>query len=335
MNQKLFVASLVIVGVVIYILLSSVSKTAPSEAQSITAGDPEFNDAESAVPSPQPIQQMFDSSSSKPLAPEKHNAGAWCIVEGDIEDTEIAKLEKALLEWDVERGDILLPRNDSNFETPNAAFLAPYVELDLQDLIAHARNDDMFALLTIMQRSDVPKKYRDNAARHLAILGNTSTAMSYLVIKEMTLANSLFKQEGEITERVKQHLTNSLAYVSYGLEQLDVTALRSYMIFVKGHKEGNYALDPEIVLSKQEMAKVESAKSQFVNYLNQKREEKYLPAIEEKTFPDVAVRSFESSLAIEYHVFGELLQASKNLESMGYDFENPPECTKRVLQNFS
>lgn len=334
MNQKLFVASLVIVSVVVYLLFSSVSKRVPSEAHSTTMDGLELNDAESVEPSSQSIQQMFDSSSSRPLATEKHNAGAWCIVEGDIEDTEIAKLEKELLEWDVERGDILLPLKDSHFETPNAAFLAPYVELDLQDLIAHARNDDMFALLTIMQRSDVPKKYRDNAARHLAMLGNTSTALSYLVIKEMTLANSLFQKEGEITERVKQHVTNSLAFVSYGLEQLDVTALRSYMIFVKGHKEGNYALDPETVLSKQEMAKVGSAKSQFVNYLNQKREEKYLPAIEEKTFPDIAVRSFESSLAVEYHVFGELLQASKNLENMGYDFENPPECTKRMLQNF-
>lgn len=331
MNRKLPIASLAVVTVLLYYLLSHSSGTEPNTAYSSKRADPEIAGTTAVVPESHLTKKKPESDSHVFSQQENNRTSRWCSTETDAEHSESARIEKESLEWDIERGDILLAAEDSVFESPNAVLLAPYAELDLQDLIAHAKNDDLFALLTIMQRKDVPMKYRNNAARHLTVMGNTSTALSHLVVIELTQAHHIYDIEGQINEQVKAHVVNSLTYVSFGLEQLDVTALRSYLYFVQRHENGSYALDLEAALSKEEVEKVKFAKAKFKQYLDQKREEKYLSAIEEKIFPKVAKLQFEESLAIEYHTFGNLILASRNLKNMGYVFDNLPECAKRLF----
>ncbi len=331
MNRKLLIAAIAIVAVLLYYSLDNSSGTEPNTEFSSKRVGEETAYQPSVKQESHRTQRIPESEPNVSLSPESHRASRWCSTETGAEHTESARIEKESLEWDIERGDILLAAEDSVFESPNAILLAPYAELDLQDLIAHARNDDLFALLTIMQRKDVPMKYRNNAARHLTVMGNTSTALSHLVVKELTRANHIFEMEGQVNEQVKAHVVNSLTYVSYGLEQLDVTALRIYLYFVQRHENGSYALDVEAALSKKEVESVKLAKAQFKEYLNQKREEKYLSAIEEKAFPKVAKRQFEKGLALEYRTFGSLILGSNNLKNMGYDFENLPDCAKRLF----
>lgn len=331
MNRKLIVATIAIIAVLLYYLLYVSSGAEPSTANSNNRASEETANPLSVTQESHSTQMIRESESDGSLPPESHSASRWCSTETEPEHSESVRTEKESLEWDIERGNILLAAEDSVFEFPNAVLLAPYAELDLQDLIAHAKNDDLFALLTIMQRRDVPMKHRNNAARHLTVMGNTSTALSHLVAIELTRANHIFEMEGQVNEQVKTHLVNSLTYVSYGLEQLDVTALRSYLYFVQRYKNGSYALDLEAALSQKEVETVKFARAQFKQYLNHKRQEKYLSTIEEKAFPKVAKRQFEKSLALEYRTFGSLILGSNNLKNMGFDFENLPDCAKRLF----
>ena len=331
MNRRLSIATLAIVTVLLYYLLDNSFGTEPDTANSSYRADRETAGTTAVVPESHLTEKKPEGDSHVSSPQENTRTSRWCSTETDAEYSKSARIEKESLEWDIERGDILLAPKDSVFESPNTVLLAPYAELDLLDLIAHAKNDDLFALLTIMQRKDVPVGYRNNAARHLTVMGNTSTALSYLVVIELTQAHQIFELEGHINQQVKAHVVNSLTYVNYGLEQLDVSALRSYLYFVQRHENGSYGLDVEAALSKKEVENVKFAKAQFKQYLNQKREEKHLSAIEEKTFPKVAKRQFEKSLALEYRTFGSLILASNNLKNMGYDFESLPGCAKRLF----
>lgn len=331
MDRKLLIAAIGIVAVLFYYLLDVSSGAEPNTKYANKRAGEETVHQLSLQEESHSTQTILQSEPHVSLSPESHSASRWCSIEAEPEHSESVIVEKESLEWDIERGDILLAAEDSVFESPNAVLLAPYAELDLQDLIAHAKNDDLFALLTLMQRRDVPMKHRNNAARHLTVMGNTSTALSHLIVTELTRANHIFEIEGQVNEQVKAHVVNSLTYVSYGLEQLDVTALRSYLYFVRRHENGSYALDVEAALSQKEVETVKFAKAQFKKYLNKKREEKYLSTIEEKAFPKVAKRQFEKSLALEYRTFGSLILGSKNLKNMGFDFENLPDCAKRLF----
>ena len=330
MNLKLRIAALAVVILLLYYLLGHSSGSEPNTAQSSQKVDQEITGTTAVVPESHFTQKESESDLNVSLL-ENHSASRWCSTKTDIDYSDSVRVNKESIEWDIDRGNILLAAKDSVFESPNTILLAPYAELDLQDLIAHAKNDDLFALLTIMQRKDVPMKYRNNAARHLTVMGNTSIALSHLVVIELTRAHHIYEIEGQINEQVKAHVVNSLTYVSYGLEQLDVSALRSYLYFVQRYENGSYGLDVEAVLSEKEVEGVNLAKAQFKQHLNQKREEKYLSAIEEKTFPKVAKHQFEKSLLLEYRTFGSLILTSNNLKNMGYDFKRLPECAKRLL----
>lgn len=331
MDRKLLIAAIGIVAVLLYYLLDVSSGAEPNTKYANKRAAEETVHPLSLQQKSYSTQTIPQSDSHVSSPQENNRTSRWCSTETEPEHSESVRTEKESLEWDIERGNILLASEDSVYESPNAVLLAPYAELDLQDLIAHAKNDDLFALLTIMQRKDVSMKYRNNAARHLTVMGNTSTALSHLIVTELTRANHIFEMEGQVNEQVKTHVVNSLTYVSYGLEQLDVTALRSYLYFVQRHENGSYALDVEAALSQKEVETVNFAKAQFKQYLNHKRQEKYLSTIEEKAFPKVAKHQFEKSLALEYRTFGSLLLGSNNLKNMGFDFENLPDCTKRLF----
>lgn len=264
-------------------------------------------------------------------APVPESDEDWCHIEQKLSEQEKSSVYSESMEWAVKRGEILLPAENTSFEQQHRSLLAPYIEAKIAELVQHARNDDQFALLTLLQREDTPKELKHRSALHLMVLGNTSTALSYLVVKEMVLANFIYQEEGRINDEIKKHLVNSLAYVSYGLERLDVSALRAYLVIAKQHKSGTYKLDSESVLSDDGMSRVEDMKEQLVRYINNKRSEKHLNPIGYEDFPKVALREFESSLAVEYANFGTLINGSRNLKALDYDFEEKSTCLKALI----
>ncbi len=151
-------------------------------------------------------------------------------------------------------------------------------------------------------------------AQQLLILGNISIPLSYLVIHEITAAEKIYREKEAITNKIKRHILRSLAYVSYGLDRLDVNALKSYLVMLKQHENGGYEFDPGLVLSAGELSYASIWKEQLISYIDDKSAEKYLDPIGHRDFPGVALRNYELTLAIEYPGFGSLIVKSNNLK---------------------
>ena len=148
---------------------------------------------------------------------------------------------------------------------------------------------------------------------------------------ELAAANQKYEQREKLDEEVKNHVLRSLVYVSYGIDKLDASALRAYLTFVKNSERQSKRLNPEIALSDSEITKVYELKSQFIHSIDMEREKRNLPPVGQSEFPDVALRSFETSLAVEYYNFGVLIEGSRNLKGIGHSFTDKSKCLEKLV----
>ena len=262
---------------------------------------------------------------------EFNPAQNWCEEQSLFDVQERVNISNQLNEWAIQRGEITLPILNSSFENPNAELIAPYIEAPLEDVAFHAKEGNEFALLVLMQRRDTPLPLRLKSAKSLVVSGHTSIALAYLVSMELAAANQKYEQREKLDEEVKNHVLRSLVYVSYGIDKLDASGLRAYLTFVKNSEGQSKRLNPEIALSDSEITKVYELKSQFIHSIDMEREKRNLPPVGQSEFPDVALRSFETSLAVEYYNFGVLIEGSRNLKGIGHSFTDKSECLEKLV----
>lgn len=263
------------------------------------------------------------------------NSKQWCNAERDLTEQQRINHQKAALEWDASRGNILIPDHRSAFDSKNSNLIAPYVGMQLDKLIRHAQNDDEFALLTLLQRKDAPKKAKDRSAQRLMILGNTSLALSHLVMKELYLAKYAFAKDGTVSDAVKSHLLNSLAYVSYGIERLDASALRAYVIGIQP-KHLNRDFSPDEALDEISSANITDRKNHLIDYINTERLQIHLEPVGNSDIPKIAQREFDISVAILYANFASQIGESESLSKMSvYDFSRTSDCVSEYISKLT
>lgn len=262
---------------------------------------------------------------------EVNTAQNWCEEQSLFDVQEKVNISNQLNEWAIQRGEITLPILNSSFENPNAELIAPYIEAPLEDLAFHAKEGNEFALLVLMQRRDTPLPLKIKSAKSLVVKGHTSIALAYLVSMELTGANQKYERREKLDEEIKNHVLRSLVYVSHGIDKMDASALRAYLTFVKNSEGQSKRLNPELALSDSEMTKVDELKSQFIRSIDMEREKRNLSPIGQREFPEVALRSFETSLAVEYYNFGPLIEGSRNLKGIGHSFKDKSYCLEKLV----
>ena len=259
----------------------------------------------------------------------------WCIANTELADSDFQLAQEQKREWDLARGDISLVVVKANPDAPNADYIQPYIELSKDDLIAHAKNDDKYALLVLAQRPYIDSKDRERAAKQLVILGQTSQALSYLIIREISQAQVAYHKENAVVTEVKKHVANILSYVKYGLTRKDPTALLTYLLFVKQHHEGQFVFDPESVLSDEELSRIDSHTQKLTDMLDSRRAKRYLPPIQEVEIPAIAYHDYDYELARAHYLFDTYLTNSRTVKALYPQVTERSPCVETILSQVS
>ncbi len=259
----------------------------------------------------------------------------WCIANTELADSDFQLAQEQKREWDLARGDINLTVVKANPEAANAEYLQPYVELDKDDLIAHAKHDDKYALLVLAQRPDIDAKDRERAAKQLVILGQTSQALSFLIIREISQAQVAYQKADAVVPEVKKHVANILSYVKYGLTRKDPSALFTYLMFVQQHHEGQFAFDPESVLSDEELSRIDSHTQKLTDMLDSRRAKRYLPPIQDVEIPAIAYHDYDYELARAHYLFDTYLTNSRTVKALYPEVTERSPCVETILSHVS
>lgn len=257
----------------------------------------------------------------------------WCIADTELADSDFQLAQEQKREWDLARGDISLVVVKANPDAPNADYIQPYIELSKDDLIAHAKNDDKYALLVLAQRPDIDSKDRERAAKQLVILGQTSQALSFLIIREISQAQVAYQKADAVVPEVKKHVANILSYVKYGLTRKDPSALFTYLMFVQQHQVGQFAFDPESVLSDEELSRIDSHTQKLTDMLDSRRAKRYLPAIQDVEIPAIAYHDYDHELARAHYLFDTYLTNSRTVKALYPQVTERSPCVETILSH--
>ena len=257
----------------------------------------------------------------------------WCIANTELAENDFRLAQEQKREWDLARGDLSLAFVEANPEAPNAEYLQPYIELSRDDLIAHAQNDDKHALLLLSQRHDIDSKDRERAAKQLVVLGHTSKALSYLIVREMSQAQVAFQKADAVVPEVKKHIANILSFVKYGLTRKDPAALLTYLMFVERHRKGQLGFDPESVLSDEELSRIDAHTQKLVDMLDSRRAKRYLQPIQEVEIPAIAAHDYDYELALAHHLYDTYLTNSRTIEVLYPEATERSPCVETILSH--
>ena len=299
--------------------------TAGYKANTLNASTADFDTEPANSTSPQPDTTHAQNG--------KNINDDWCIANTELADSDFLLAQEQKREWDLARGDINLTVVKANPDAPNADYIQPYIELSKDDLIAHAKNDDKYALLVLAQRPDIDAKDRERAAKQLVILGQTSQALSFLIIREISQAQVAYQKENAVVTEVKKHIANTLSYVKYGLTRKDPTALLTYLLFVKQHHEDQFAFDPESVLSDEELSRIDSHTQKLTDMLDSRRAKRYLPPIQEVEIPAIAYHDYDYELARAHHLYDTYLTNSRTIKALYPEATERSPCVETILSH--
>lgn len=255
----------------------------------------------------------------------------WCIADKELTESDFRLAQEQKREWDLARGDISLAFVEANPDAPNAEYIQPYAELSRDDLVAHAKNDDKYALLVLAQRHDIETKDRERAAKQLVVLGNTSKALSYLIVREMSQAQVAFQKADAVVPELKKHIANTLSYVKYGLTRKDPSALLTYLMFVERHHKGHLGFNPESVLNEEELTRIDSHTQKLVDMLDSRRAKRYLQPIQDVELPAIAQPAYNYKLAYAHYLYGKYLTHSRTIKTIYPEATERSHCVETIL----
>ncbi len=302
-----------------------VGNTAGSKADTLNASVAEVDAEPAHSTSPKP--ETTHPNSGKSIDDD------WCIANTELAENDFRLAQEQKREWDLVRGDLSLAFVKANPDAPNAEYLQPYAELSRDDLIVHAKNDDKYALLVLSQRDDIDTKDKERAAKQLVILGHTSKALSYLIVREMSQAQVAFQKADAVVPEVKKHVANMLSYVKYGLTRKDPSALLTYMMFVERHHKDQLGFNPESVLNEEELTRIDSHTQKFVDMLDSRRAKRYLQPIQEVEIPAIAKPAYDYKLAYAHYLYGKYLTHSRTIKTINPEATERSSCVEKILSH--
>lgn len=156
----------------------------------------------------------------------------WCIAVNELseEDRNFVSLEMSSLQK--RQGDISIGlKIDNSYEEGlGSYYLEPYREASKEDLYFYVEQDNVHAMLTTLQRNDIPRKKKREVADRLLVLGYTGYATSTPIIFAMIEANREFiNNNHQVNNQVTKLIKKALGYALYGIERKNSTGLQSFV----------------------------------------------------------------------------------------------------------
>ena len=226
----------------------------------------------------------------------------WCVgaLELSVEDFAFSISESK--EWKARRGDFGVPQKDiygNYFDDDASLDIVAYMEMDIDRLLELAYQDDQYALVAAMNRSELKRKKRILIAHRLMILGNTSLAPQFLTIVEMVTAQSQYQKEKKLTPEIKDKIMTALAYVAYGISNYDLSALTAYLqILNRAPFKDNFDLG--LILTKEDYQNVGEGVKEIKRQISEFREQENLSYLDDQDLPKIAIHDFQRRLAALY-----------------------------------
>lgn len=254
----------------------------------------------------------------------------WCIAKEDLKEKEFNYFQNEVKEWLLERGHVSLQDASQEFLLNNE-FIESYQELELETLLQLSKNDDQMALITLLNRPNINSATRDNAARRLVVLGDTSTGLSRLVMNELNKASFNFKPDSEDSSKSKQHLIKVMALVEYGLMRSDTSALFTFLMYAEDHQTFLSGMDPGKVLKNTDFLEISKKAKAYYDGFNNMRLSESLPPFGLDDESKATKMYYKEMLAKAFIKHGRVLNASWWSTDWKQEYLEKSSCVSRMI----
>lgn len=308
--------------------------------QPVTVVSPPARSDNAVQSSPDPSPLPKEQSLRNGLLPKMRYEDDWCNAYLQLNAADFERSQEDLNEFILSRGGAQIaefPEEMGNSELllRNNVYVESYQEMPLEDLRVLSAQGDKMAMITLVQRPDARQVERHAIAQELLILGDTQQGLGQLVSTKMQSAALRFKETGEADEKVKSELLSALAMVEYGLQRKDLYALGAYLTFVGKKDYHIYGLDPETVLSDEELQQVPHLKRQLWQEIEEARIANHLPSLMEEEIPESAVKHFDEMLALMHVIYPGYMESARIMVTWRDNYLHQSDCTVRQIAVFN
>jgi hypothetical protein len=246
---------------------------------------------------------------------------------------DIEQLAKEVTEWHVKLGSVF-------FSNPNYAddvntfigadFVEPYEEMAVEKLVQYADEGIHLAMVALLQRNDVEIEKHLEIAEQLLLRGDTGIGMSYLSDVELISARVKYEEHQKVTAEVKQHIKNSLSYVSYGVQRQDFIILDNYIEHTMGETYPT-ELQHLALLTKDDYNDIAKLTQDLKERINAHREKMNFIPLSQIDIPDAAIHTSDLLLASAYHSVPNYVESLKLIDKNGQLLLRKTECIEKLL----
>ncbi|AGH46741.1 hypothetical protein [Paraglaciecola psychrophila] len=256
----------------------------------------------------------------------------WCVAAEDLSQEDYLYAKKLKKEWMLSRGYAYVSDTNEGIQLfrLNDEYLEPYKEIDKESLIQFANDDDLLALLVLVQSDEVSSEVRSKAAQQLVVQGNVSVGLSQLVMDELNNARFAYS-EGSDNKEAKEHILQSLAMVEYGLQRKDLSALNAFLMFTNDFKDFLNGLDPKTVVSNADFLEISDRAESFYKKVNEYRAEKNLGELDDKDISKIGDIHYQELLSTTFDQYNDILTSNLFPDNWKETYINKTPCVSRLI----
>jgi hypothetical protein len=234
----------------------------------------------------------------------------WCITVNELSEDDRNFVSSEMSSLQKRQGDISigLKIDDSYKEGLGSYYLEPYREASKEELYFYVEQDNAYAMLTALQRNDIPRKKKLEVADRLLVLGYTGYATSTPVIYAMIDANrELINNNHQVNDQVTALIKKALGYALYGIERKNSTGLQSFVDL----SLGGYIFSDEVsvmeLIDDEVMSGARLYTEKLKESVNSIRVQEGLPELN-TDFNRIAEYAFEFSVSALHHSYTPMMK---------------------------
>lgn len=346
MKKMLSISLLILLFIFIYTHIQSEDASFEAKIEQSNAsfidGEPSSSRGAASIndliSEPLPSAKSGEKADSAEVTPKITYEGEWCISSIDLNEEDYAFAQTELQDWTAERGEIW--KNGIDFhgnysEYKNADLLEPYNQMTSVDLLTLVSQDDLYAMITALQREDIDWDLKSKLANRLLVLGDTSMSLMHLISREMAYARVAYEDQKKVTPKIKKNIIKALSYLTYGMNRLDSSALFHYVTMIDDDEILGRDLLPHHVLSSKDFEKVVANAKSIERQVDEQRSKENKSPLDEIDIPKIAFHAFEERVAFLYLHYENAIETVSRLP-----LETPlpitkTECVNRYLKLFN
>jgi len=261
--------------------------------------------------------------------------GNWCHAKKELSEEDYQLYKSELNNWYEVIGKSRLNDNPSIYADedyyPINALVAPYEHLNTEELLSLALKDNKWAKVAYVQQTTNPKYRQEKLeiAKELLVEGMSYYALSYFVRDELVIAKTIYQQT-KSREKAKLHIENALAFVLWGLENVNESGLIAFTGITSKEPFLSFInLDEH---NREHNENIRLKLSKIKELVSFQRESK---GIDVQQPPNVAVKEFEFYVAIMKKISPEEFKKVEQFNVSDEFSFNKLSCLERNLSTLA